>query len=82
MTYARMQTRQLRLSVVLAVLFLATMFVVPFLNECATESMMAPVMGMPFVWFFVGIVFHLEFWTIAGVYTLFSNRWEAEVTDD
>lgn len=82
MTYAEMQVKQLRLSVVLAVVFLATMFAVPFANDCATDWMMAPVLGMPFVWFLVGIAFHLEFWTIAAVYTLFSNRWEAEVTDD
>ena len=81
MSYAQMQAKQLRLSVLLAIIFLATMFSVPFLNHFVPELMLTPVLGIPFVWLFVGVVFHIEFWIIAIVYTRCSNRWEEQVTD-
>ncbi|MGD9498727.1 MAG: DUF485 domain-containing protein [Armatimonadota bacterium] len=81
MTYEQMQARQLRLSVLLAVIFLATVFSVPFLNAAFPDQMLTPVLGIPFVWLLVGVVFHLEFWIIALVYTIYSNRWEEEMTD-
>jgi uncharacterized membrane protein (DUF485 family) len=71
-----MQRRQLRLSVSLAVIFLVSVFVVPLLNAAAPDAMLTPVLGLPFVWLYVGILLHLEFWTIAFVYAYFSNRWE------
>lgn len=82
MTYEQMQARQLRLSILLAAIFLVTMFSVPFLNAAFTEQMLTPVMGIPFVWLLCGIVLHLEFWALALIYTVYSNRWEAEVTSD
>lgn len=83
MNYEQMQKNQLRLSIVLAVVFLASVFVVPFLNHTMTETMLAPsLLGIPFVWLLVGVLLHLEFWTIAIVYTVFSNRWESEMSDD
>lgn len=81
MTYELMQQRQLRLSVVLACVFLLTMFVIPFLNHAMPETMITPVLGIPFIWLAVGILLHLEFWIIATVYTLFSNKWEREVAE-
>ncbi len=82
MTYEQMQARQLRLSILLAAIFLVTMFSVPFLNAAFTEQMLTPVMGIPFVWLLCGIVLHLEFWALALIYTVYSNRWEEEVTSD
>ena len=81
MTYEQMQARQLKLSMQLAVIFLLTVFSVPFLNRAMPERMLTPVFGIPFVWLFVGILFHVEFWIIAVVYTRYSNRWEEEMTD-
>ena len=81
MTYEQMQAKQLKLSVLLAVIFLVSMFVVPFLNKSMTEAMIAPVLGIPFVWLFVGILLHIEFWIIAVVYTTLSNKWEGELGD-
>ena len=82
MTYEQMQAKQLKLSIFLALIFLVTMFSVPFLNAAFTEQMLTPVMGIPFVWLLCGIVLHLEFWAIAIVYTVYSNRWETEVISD
>ncbi len=81
MTYEQMQAKQLKLSLLLAALFLVTMFAVPFMNQSLGDRMLTPVLGLPFVWLFVGIVFHLEFWIIAVVYTIASNKWEAELTN-
>lgn len=82
MTYEQMQSRQLKLSALLAALFLVTVFIIPFLNYLFPEAMLAPVLGMPLSWLVVGILFHLEFWAIAFVYTHYSNRWEEEVTNE
>jgi len=81
MTYEQMQAKQLTLSLLLAVIFLITVFSVPFLNAAFPDQMLTPVLGIPFVWLFVGILFHVEFWIIAVVYTRYSNRWEEEMTD-
>ncbi len=81
MTYEQMQAKQLKLSLLLAVVFLITVFSVPFLNAAFPSQMLTPVLGIPFVWLFVGILFHVEFWIIAVVYTRCSNRWEEEMTD-
>jgi len=81
MTYEQMQAKQLKLSLLLAVIFLITVFSVPFLNDAFPTQMLTPVLGIPFVWLFVGILFHVEFWIIAVVYTRYSNRWEEEMTD-
>ena len=81
MTYEQMQKRQLRMSLVLAVVFLLSMFVIPFLNHAMPEVMLTPIMGIPFVWLGVGIILHLEFWTIAILYTLASNKWERQVVE-
>ncbi|MBD3174487.1 MAG: DUF485 domain-containing protein [Armatimonadia bacterium] len=82
MTYEEMLAKQLKLSVFLAVIFLVTMFSVPLLNYFATEAMLQPVLGIPFVWLFVGVCFHVEFWILAVIYTRASNRWEEMVEDD
>lgn len=82
MTYEQMQARQLRLSVLLAVIFLLTVFSVPVLNSVIPDQMLTPVAGIPFVWLLVGILFHVEFWIIAVVYTTYSNRWEDELIDE
>jgi len=82
MTYETMQRRQLFLSVVLAAVFLLSIFSVPFLNRLVPDAMLAPVLGIPFVWLAVGILLHLEFWTIAIIYTVASNRWESQVADN
>jgi len=79
MTYEQMQAKQLKLSAVLAVIFLASMFVIPFLNHSMTDAMLTPVMGLPLIWLLVGILLHLEFWVIALLYTYLSNKWEGEV---
>lgn len=81
MTYEQMQARQLRLSSILAVVFLVSVFSVPFLNAAYTEAMLKPVMGIPFAWLLVGIVFHVEFWIMALVYVTYSNRWEDELVN-
>lgn len=44
--------------------------------------MLTPVLGLPFVWFYVGVVLHLEFWAIAFVYAFLSNRWERTLRDE
>ena len=82
MTYEQMQARQLKLSLLLAVIFLVTVFTVPFLNHLVPDIMLQPVLGIPLAWLVVGICFHVEFWVIAFVYTTYSNRWERELTDD
>lgn len=82
MTYEQMQARQLKLSVLLAAIFLLTVFSVPFLNASMPEQMLTPVLGIPFVWLLVGVFFHLEFWVIAVIYTTYSNRWEDELIDE
>lgn len=82
MTYEQMQRRQLKLSGLLAVIFLITVFSVPFLNAAFTEAMLTPVMGIPFAWLLVGILFHVEFWILALIYVTYSNRWETEVISD
>ena len=82
MTYEQMQAKQLKLSVLLAVIFLLTVFSVPFLNSAMPDQMLTPVAGLPFVWLLVGILFHVEFWIIAVVYTTYSNRWEEELIDE
>lgn len=82
MTFEQMQAKQLKLSVLLAVVFLISVFIVPFLNYYFTETMLTPVLGIPLAWLVVGIFFHIEFWIIAVVYTRFSNRWEQEVSRD
>lgn len=82
MTFSEMQRRQLRLSLVLAVVFLASVFAIPLLNYVAPDAMLTPVLGLPFVWLYVGVVLHLEFWTIAIVYTVLSNRWERDLRDE
>ncbi|MDQ7826167.1 MAG: DUF485 domain-containing protein [Candidatus Eremiobacteraeota bacterium] len=79
MTYEQMQKRQLRLSLMLAAVFLCSIFAIPFLNYALPEAMLTPVFGIPFVWLAVGILLHIEFWIIATVYTIASNRWESEV---
>jgi len=81
MTYDQMQAKQLRLSLALAATFLASVFAIPFLNQSVPETMLTPVLGLPLVWLWVGIVLHLEFWAIAIVYTLYSNKWEAELSN-
>ena len=80
MTYQQMQAKQLRLSIVLAVVFLLSMFSIPFLNALATEAMLVPVIGIPLVWLLVGFFLHLEFWAIAILYTVYSNKWESELS--
>lgn len=81
MTFVDMQRRQLRLSIGLAAVFLVSVFVIPLLNYIVPDAMLTPVLGLPFVWLYVGIVLHLEFWTIAIVYTVLSNRWESELRE-
>ncbi len=82
MTYEQMQAKQLKLSMLLAVVFLVTVFSVPFLNAAIPDQMITPVLGIPFVWLLVGVLFHVEFWIIALVYVTYSNRWEQELTSD
>jgi uncharacterized membrane protein (DUF485 family) len=77
-----MQRRQLRLSLVLAVIFLVSVFTVPLLNYAAPDAMLTPVFGLPFVWLYVGVLLHLEFWAIAFVYAVLSNRWERNLRDE
>ncbi|MFO7947852.1 MAG: DUF485 domain-containing protein [Armatimonadota bacterium] len=81
MTYEQMQARQLRLSSILAVVFLISIFSVPFLNYAYTEVMLTPILGIPFTWLLVGILLHVEFWIMALVYVTFSNRWEEELVN-
>jgi uncharacterized membrane protein (DUF485 family) len=81
MTAKDMQRRQLRLSMTLAVVFLVSVFVIPLLNFLAPDAMLTPVFGLPFVWLYVGVLLHLEFWTIAIVYTVLSNRWEQAMAE-
>jgi uncharacterized membrane protein (DUF485 family) len=81
MTVADMQRRQLRLSLTLAAVFLVSVFAIPVLNYMAPDAMLTPVLGLPFVWLYVGVLLHLEFWTIAIVYTVLSNRWEQALAD-
>ena len=81
MTYEQMQAKQLRLSVLLAAIFLLSMFPLPILNHFAPDLMLSNVLGLPFIWLFVGVILHLEFWVIAIVYTLNSNKWERELVD-
>lgn len=76
MTFIDMQRRQLRLSLVLAAVFLVSVFAIPLLNAAIPDVMLTPVLGLPFVWLYVGVVLHLEFWAIAILYTVLSNRWE------
>jgi uncharacterized membrane protein (DUF485 family) len=80
-TFHDMQRRQLRLSIALAVLFLVSVFTIPVLNLLIPGVMLTPVLGLPFVWLYVGILLHLEFWAIAIVYTVLSNRWERDLVD-
>jgi len=75
-TFIEMQRRQLRLSLGLAAVFLVSVFAIPLLNYLVPDVMLTPVLGLPFVWLWVGVVLHLEFWTIAILYTVLSNRWE------
>ena len=82
MTYEQMQAKQLRLSALLAAIFLLSVFPLPILNQLAPEFMLSKVCGLPLAWLFVGIVLHVEFWVIAIVYTLNSNKWERELTND
>lgn len=82
MTFREMQRRQLRLSVILAVLFLGSVFTIPLLNYVAPDAMLTPVLGLPFVWLYVGVLLHLEFWGIAILYTVLSNHWERELRDE
>ena len=82
MTYEHMQRRQLKLSGLLAVIFLITVFSVPFLNAAMPETMLTPVFGIPLAWLLVGVLFHVEFWVIALIYVTYSNRWETEVISD
>ncbi len=77
-----MQRRQLRLSLALAALFLASVFSIPVLNQVVPDAMLSPILGIPFVWLYVGVLLHLEFWVIAIVYTISSNRWERNVADE
>ena len=81
MTFRDMQRRQLRLSIGLAVLFLVSVFAIPVLNLAIPDVMLTPVLGLPFVWLYVGILLHLEFWAIAILYTVLSNRWERQLVD-
>jgi uncharacterized membrane protein (DUF485 family) len=80
-TFVEMQRRQLRLSLILAAVFLVSVFAIPLLNWAAPDAMLTPVLGMPFVWLYVGVLLHLEFWTIAIVYTVLSNRWERALVE-
>jgi uncharacterized membrane protein (DUF485 family) len=80
-TFHDMQRRQLRLSIALAVLFLVSVFTIPVLNLVIPEVMLTPVLGIPLVWLYVGILLHVEFWTIAVIYTVLSNRWERALVD-
>lgn len=82
MTYEQMQAKQLQLSILLAAVFLVSMFAIPFLNQALPDTMLSPVMGMPLVWLVVGILLHLEFWVIATVYTVYSNKWEREMSNE
>ncbi len=79
MTFEEMQRRQLRLSLGLATVFLLSVFTIPILNHVVPDVMLTPVLGIPFVWLYVGVVLHLEFWAIAISYTVLSNRWEKAV---
>jgi uncharacterized membrane protein (DUF485 family) len=81
MTYQEMQAKQLQLSIVFAVIFLLSMFTIPILNALATEAMMTPILGIPLIWLGVGFFLHLEFWAIAILYTVYSNKWESELSD-
>lgn len=81
MTYQEMQAKQLQLSIVFAVIFLLSMFTIPILNALATDAMMTPIFGIPLVWLGVGFLLHLEFWAIAILYTVYSNKWESELND-
>lgn len=81
MTAKDMQRRQLRLSLTLAAVFLVSVFAIPLLNYLAPDAMLTPVLGLPFVWLYVGVLLHVEFWTIAIVYTMLSNRWERALAD-
>lgn len=76
-----MQRRQLRLSLTLAVVFLVSVFAIPVLNYVVPDAMLTPVFGLPLVWLYVGVLLHLEFWTIAIIYTVLSNRWEQALPD-
>ena len=82
MTFKEMQRRQLRLSLTLAVVFLVSVFTIPLLNYLAPDALLTPVLGLPFVWLYVGVLLHLEFWAIAIVYTVLSNRWERALRDE
>jgi uncharacterized membrane protein (DUF485 family) len=81
-TFENMQRRQLRLSLALAAVFLVSVFTIPVLNQLAPDMMLTPVLGIPFVWLYVGVGLHLEFWGIAILYTVFSNRWERNLRHD
>jgi uncharacterized membrane protein (DUF485 family) len=82
MTYEEMQQKQFNLSLVLAIIFLISIFVIPFLNYYLTEDMFTPIWGIPFAWLYVGVFLHVEFWISAFIYTLFSNQWEAAMRDE
>lgn len=81
MTFEDMQRRQLRLSLALAAVFLVSVFMIPLLNQLIPDTMLTPVLGIPFVWLYVGVGLHLEFWAIAILYTVYSNRWERNLKD-
>ena len=81
MTFGELHRRQVRLSVALAAVFFVSVFTIPVLNHLAPDAMLTPVLGLPFVWLYVGVGLHLEFWAIAIIYTLLTNRWESARAD-
>lgn len=78
----RLMRRQLRLSIVCALLFLSFLLGLPLANYLLPEWMATPVLGFTLTWFLLGIGFFPAVWLIAWFFIRYSIALEdAEVAE-
>ncbi len=65
---ARLQSRQLRLSIACASTFLTALLALPLLNYAFPEAMSSPTGGFTLTWLILGVLFFPFVWVIAWIF--------------
>ncbi len=78
---AILMRRQAALSIRAAAVFLILVLGVPLLNHFAPNPSIAPVLGFPFSWLLLGLLFYPITWALSAWFVKASEQMEAEDAD-
>jgi uncharacterized membrane protein (DUF485 family) len=78
----RVMWRQARLSLAVAVVFIAILVLIPLFNLFAPEIAGTPILGFTLTWLLLGVLFYPITWALSSYFVKRSNQLEAEIAKE